>query len=260
MSPFTATWPEVQTRIDQIKAAQPARHLTNCFAPPAQPSLLTIATDSAIAFASPEHDFYRLYYFSATVGAIARLLAEFPRDRDTVLGYLDKDRNENLCAAFSTAGFGEKAHYQRMKNSKLPLRKTRFEPDFAREDEIQALLDLLAGTFDPMTDHLPELEKLREIVAARQALVSRTEGQITGALVFQQPSSQVNFNFLVNRSGNTLDLVTLKNSFYHLMAQRSISSGFLWVDSRNTGVIKLHQAFGWKFDGLNDWFYTRPAA
>lgn len=260
MSVTTASWPEVQARINHIKTTHRVRHLTNCFAPPAQSSLLMLATDAAVVFASLEHDFHRLHYFSASVESLGALLAAFPVGRDAVIGYVDKSKNETLCAAFSAAGYHEKAHYQRMTNVKLPLRKVRSEPEFAREDEAGELLHLLAGTFDPMTDHLPELQRLREIVAAKQALVSRTDGKLSGALVFQQPGKQVNFNFLVNRGGNTMDLLALQNGFYHVMAQRGITSGFLWVDSRNVGVIKLHQAFGWRFDGLNDWFYTRQAA
>lgn len=218
-----------------------------------------LASNSAVVFAILEHGFHRLYYFGASEEAIAEVLAAFPAERNAVIGYVDKIINRNLCSVFLEAGFYENAHYQRMVNLKLPVRRTRTEPEFSRVDETESLMRLLNETFNPMTDHLPELERLRDIVAAEQAIVIRTDGQITGALVFQQRGKQVNFNFLVNRSGNTLDLLSMQNSFYQAMAARGVTSGFLWVDKRNTGVIKLHQAFGWKFDNLNDWFYIRLA-
>jgi hypothetical protein len=259
METVTASWSDVLARINQIKAEHRRQCITNCFTPLEQFPLRMLSSNSAVVFACREFDFNRIYYFSASVNSLEKLLAEFNIGRDSVIGYVDKNRNEDLCAAFGAAGYREKAHYRRMSNHQIPVRKVSYEPEFAHEDEAEQLLGLLNETFDPMIDHLPQLPRMKEIVVGKQAIVSRNMGRITGALIFQQVGKQVNYNYLVNRGGPTMDLLALQNSFYHVMAQRNITSGFLWVNNNNTGVIKLHHAFGWKFDGLNDWFYTRTA-
>jgi hypothetical protein len=260
MQPSATTWPGIQAHIDRIRASYRVRHLTNWFSAPTTGPWFSLASEQAVLFGSSEEGFWRLYYFAAAVEPLAPLLREWPRQAASVIGYVDRHRHENLCAAFQNASFGEKSTYQRMTNPRLPLRKGPSSPEFARPDETESLHRLLRETFEPMTDHLPQPHRLAVMVAQQQAIVCRTNGQLTGALLFQPTGQQVNFNFLVNRGGGNLDLLTLTTRFYQLMHQRQIRSGFLWVDSRNTGVIQLHQTFGWNFDGLKDWFFVRSAA
>jgi hypothetical protein len=257
MKPTQYYWSEVKDIISRIRSSHRARHLTNYFEASMSNKLLAISSDSAVLFASLENGFGRLFYFSADLESLRLLLLSWPNDLDYVIGYVDRIKNEHLCAVFCEAGFIEKCCYQRMLNLTLPIRKVRVQPEYARIEETAVLYDMFSDTFDAMTDHLPELEKLSEIVAADQVIVKREKGEITGVLLFQMHGKQVNFNYLVNRGKNGLDLLELKNSFYHIMYLKGIQSGFLWVNTSNSGVIKLHQNFGWKLDSLYDWFFIR---
>jgi hypothetical protein len=39
--------------------------------------------------------------------------------------------------------------------------------------------------------------------------------------------------------------------------ERGIRAGFLWINRANNRLAALYQAPGWRFDGLEDYFYFR---
>ncbi len=260
MSPEIVPWSQIQTQIDRIRATHRVRALTNCFAPLTDATdLAMLASDTAVVFACAETDFSRLYYHATDVASLASLLADFKAPLPLVIGYVDKTKNEALCAAFCDAGFVETAHYLRMTSAAFPVPEAAEHPEFATADETDAVMALLRSTFNAVTDHLPSRERLRSLIEQQQVIVRREAGQVTGLVAFQVLGRQVNFNYLLNR-GRRGDGSVLKQSFFRCMAERGLTSGFLWVDSTNERARQIYSANGWKADGLNDWFYRRQAA
>ena len=103
-------------------------------------------------------------------------------------------------------------------------------------------------------DHLPTIDKLIEYVKNDQVLVKREKGMIIGYIIFIIQGKRVNFNYWFNE-GNLLNSLDLVTNFYGLMNAKGIKSGFLWVNVEKKGVLKLHQTFGYNFDGLEDHIY-----
>jgi hypothetical protein len=254
------TWSQIQTQIDRIRCTHRVRSLTNCFTPLMDAlDLSMLASDSSVVFACAEKDFSRLYYYSTDVASLALVLADFKSILPLVIGYVDKTKNENLCAAFRSTGFEETAHYLRMSSAAFLIPEVAEQSEFATVEEADAVMSLLRSTFNPVTDYLPSHERLRSLIEQQQVIVRREVGQITGLVAFQVLGRQVHFNYLLNL-GRRGDGSVLKQSFFRCMAERGFTSGFLWVDSTNQRAHKIYSANGWKADGLNDWFFTRPAA
>jgi hypothetical protein len=92
-----------------------------------------------------------------------------------------------------------------------------------------------------------------------QTVVNRQAGRILGAVCFQPQGPRVNYNYLYNFSGSGLDFLRLQNNFYGVMHQRGIRRGFLWTNQTNTRLAALHESMGWRFDGLQDYFYLRSS-
>ena len=91
----------------------------------------------------------------------------------------------------------------------------------------------------------------------KQVIVKRQAGQIIGAVCFQLHGLKVNYNYIYSLSGDGLDFLELQNNFYGVMNQRGIRAGFLWVYQANNRLATLYRAAGWRFDGLQDYFYFR---
>lgn len=259
MSPQIVQWTQIQVQIDRIRSTHRVRALTNCFTPLTGATNLTMfSSDNAVVFSCPDTEFSRLYFHASDVASLAHLLANLQSPFPLVLGYVDKTKNEALCAALHETGFTEIAHYIRMTCMAFPVPEAAEQPKFATVEETVAIMNLLRYNFNPVTDHLPSHELLYSMIEQQQVIVHREAGQISGLVAFQVLGRQVNFNYLLNYglpgSGSIL-----MQSFFLCMSQRGHTSGFLWVASMNKRARRIYIANGWKADGLNDWFYTRNA-
>lgn len=250
-------WSQIQSAIDRLRSGHRVRWLTNLYAELQDITKFAMLTsDRAIVFVGDEGGFARLYYHAVDVESMKALLENIQYKIPLVIGYLDKNRNEALCAAFRNAGFKEIAHYRRMTNAGFPTLASESQPQFAKPEEAQTIFSMMRDTFNAMTDHLPSREKLRSLIEHQQVIVRREADEITGFVVFQIFGRQVNFNYLLNR-GSRGNGTILMQDFHQCMASRGLNSGFLWVESTNERARKIYDASGWKVDGLNDWFFLR---
>ena len=144
-----------------------------------------------------------------------------------------------------------------MLNYQLPRQQPNPALEYAGAEDVEQLHEHLFHVFNKYTDHLPTKDRLLRYIVNRQVIVNRQARQILGAVCFQLQGPRVNYNYLYNLSGNAIDFLRLQNNFYGVMHQRGIRAGFLWINQTNALLAALHQSLGWRFDGLQDYFYLR---
>jgi hypothetical protein len=243
-----------------IKGQSPGGFFTNYFRQEmVGPQILTAATARSILLANDEHDFFRLYFFTSDLADLEQILRDVDFPGDVVAGYLARAPDENIAAAFKRSGFNPIATYRRMTTYRLPAQRPNSALEYAIPADLDQLYEDLFRTFDKYTDHLPTKERLHKYVANQWVIVNRQASRILGAVCFQLDGPKVNYNYLYNSSGNPLDLLQLQNNFYGVMHQRGIRRGFLWTNQTNTRVAALHESMGWRFDGLQNYFYLRSS-
>ena len=227
------------------------------------PQILTAATARSVLLANDEHDFFRLYFFTNDLADLERILRDVDLPSDVIAGYLtkaaDKAVDENIAAAFQQSGFNPIATYRRMITYRLPPQRPNPALEYAIAADVDQIYEDLFQTFNKYTDHLPTKDRLHGYVVNQWVIVNRQAGRILGAVCFQLPGPRVNYNYLYNFSGNGLDFLRLQNNFYGLMHQRGIRAGFLWINQTNTRLAALHESMGWRFDGLQDYFFLRSS-
>lgn len=252
-----ATWPVVQSAMDCVRAGCRGRALTNCFTSFRHIDRIScIATDQAVAFLIPEEGFSRLYFQAVDAHSLELLLPECQGRGVLVIGYVDRSRNDLLCAAFERNNFRQIAQYSRLVHDDFALPPHAVPPEYAMLHEADHLMGMLRAAFDPFTDHLPSPADLRQRIAEQQVIVRRQEGSVTGFVVFHMTGHLVHFNYLLNR-GRPGDGLLLLHSFFRCMVERGVSRGFLWVNSANVRAQHIYLSNGWRPDGLSDWFFLR---
>jgi hypothetical protein len=220
--------------------------------------ILTAATARTILLANNEHDFLRLYFFTSDLADLGQIVREVDFPGEVVAGYLTKAAaDEKVAAAFQQARFSPIATYRRMISYQLPPQRPNPALEYAIATDVDELYEGLFQTFNKYTDHLPTKDRLQRYVDNQWVIVSRHAGRILGAVCFQLEGPRVNYNYIYNLSGNALDFLRLQNNFYGVMHQRGIRAGFLWINQTETRLAALHESMGWRFDGLNDYFYVR---
>jgi hypothetical protein len=245
-------------RMAQIKAHAHRSLATNYFRQEmVGEQILVTATDQTILLANDEYDFFRLYFFTSDSTDLGQVLGQARYPGEVVAGYLAKNPDNNVAAAFERGGFLPIATYGRMETYQLPQQRTNSALAFATPADADQLHEDLFRAFNKYTDHLPAKSRLLDYIKNEQVIVKRRSGQIIGAVCFQLHGLKVNYNYIYNLSGDPLDFLQLQNNFYGVMNQRGIRAGFLWINKTNSRLAALYQATGWKFDGLKDHFYFR---
>jgi hypothetical protein len=252
------TLANVHARMAQIKASAHGSFSTNYFRQEmVGQQILVTMTDQTILVVNDEHDFFRLYFFTSNLEDLGRLLDGVHYPGEAVAGYLTKQPDENVAAAFERGGFLPIAAYGRMETYRLPQQRPNPALEFAVPADADQLHQDLFRAFNKYTDHLPTKSRLLDYIKNEQVIVKRQAGQIIGAVCFQLHGLKVNYNYIYTLSGDGLDFLQLQNNFYGVMNQRGIRAGFLWINRTNHRLAALYRAAGWQFDGLQDYFYFR---
>jgi len=257
----TDTLENIQRCMDAVKAASAATPVTNYFRQPMTGGkFLAAATDRTVLFANDEFDFYRLYFFTTDLADFENTLRQLEFAGTLVAGYLTRQPDERIDGILVKSGFRQIALYRRMDNPALRVVRTAKSVPFATAEDLDEIYEDALRVFDKYTDHLPTKPALSESIGRRQVILNRQAGRIRGWILFQLLTRKVNFHQLYNASESSLDVLALLLNFYGLMHEQGIRSGILWVNTAKTDVIRLHQNFGWRFDGLEDYFYLRHGA
>ncbi len=250
----------VHEQMALVKAQSTEGFFTNYFRQEmVGPQVLTAATARSVLLANDEHDFFRLYFFTRDLADLERILRDVDLPGDVVAGYLTKADDEvvdrNIAAAFQQSGFNPIATYRRMITYQLPPQRPNPALEYAIAADVDQIYEDLLQTFNKYTDHLPTKNRLHRYVVNQWVIVNRQASRILGAVCFQLEGPRVNYNYLYNLSRNALDFLRLQNNFYGVMHQRGIRAGFLWINQTDTRLAALHESMGWRFDGLQDYFY-----
>jgi hypothetical protein len=252
------TLANVHARMAQIKAHAHGSFSTNYFRQEMiGQQILVTATDQTILLANDEHDFFRLYFFTSDLVNLEQVLHHARYPGEMVAGYLTKKPDKNVAAAFEQGGFLPIATYGRMETYRLPQQQPHPALEYAVPADADQLHQDLFRAFNKYTDHLPTKSRLLDYIRNKQVILKRQAGQIIGAVCFQLHGLKVNYNYIYSLSGNGLDFLQLQNNFYGVMNQRGIRAGFLWINQANNRLAALYRAAGWRFDGLQDYFYFR---
>jgi hypothetical protein len=243
--------------IEQLALAElaksPATTRTNYYRQTLPPGSTFVQSDATLLIFAPEAGFQRLYYVTRSLADLQTILSRAGVPVELIVASVQKEAEPDLTAVFSAAGFAPYAVYQRMRAAQMRMPAVSSRPSFATDAEVTEIHALLVRHFDAYTDHLPTGEELRR----REMLVRRNGDRVCGFIVFVIEHGVCNFNYLYNASENPPELMLLLRDFYTVLRERGIQRGFLWVDTRKNAVIRLHERFGWKLDGLHTSYYRR---
>ena len=220
-------------------------------------NLRMLTSERSLCFLYDEWDFSRFYFISFDLGDLEKLLHGMNWPPIVVLDWISKSGSTAVDSLMSNAGFHLHTIYDRIICRDFRRERPEAPAQLAKAQELETIHCSLLQVFDKYADHIITREELAELISQQLVIVNRDpEGKIDGFVVFPITGSTCNFNFLYN-SGGSMRLVQLLGSFYGALAERGVQSGFSWVRRTRPMVLKLHESFGWKTDGLVDYIYLR---
>ncbi|MEI7911062.1 MAG: hypothetical protein WCK77_15610 [Verrucomicrobiota bacterium] len=217
-------------------------------------------TERTLVFLTDDLDFFRLYFYTTDAGDLGDVLASLRLPGTTVTACIARHFDSTIHATLQACGHVRHSMFRRMATRALRVCKVNSRLEFANPADVDELLGRLQADFHPYTSHPPSRALLAEYIRREWALVIRKNGAIAGYIVFQIAGNQANYNYLFNSSADPVDFLMLQNNFFGLLDQRGVRAGILWVDEKNTRVLKMNEVSGWKLDGLMTQYYVKVTA
>ncbi len=132
-------------------------------------------------------------------------------------------------------------------------------PVFADIDDFDEIQRMLLDSFDVMCDHIPLSEELKGFLNERKILKIAIQKEIAGVLIFDDIGAQSYARCLCvsSKFQNGFVGYSLLARYFNDRLESGVKFYYLWVDSNNESVKKLHDAFGYHEDGLKNYIFKR---
>jgi hypothetical protein len=251
---------QFQAALDGFKRRNAGHKLfTNYFLQPLSEveNLRMVESEESLCFVFDEWDFARFHFCTFDASKLAAELQKIRWPSIVVTDWISKGDSSSAETLLTGAGFHLHAIYDRILYKNLRREHTNTQLTLANPAERESIHALLFRVFDKYADHIMPLKELNELISREQVIVSRdSHSAINGLVILPTNGQNCNFNFLYN-SGGASNLSHLLGNFYGVLTARGIEAGFSWVRRTRPQVLKLHQSFGWKTDGLVDYIFMR---
>jgi hypothetical protein len=250
----------LQKALDGLKRRNAGqRPLTNYFfqALVKASNLRMLESARSLCFLHDEWGFSRLYFCTFDAAGLEEELQRVNWPPIVVADWISKEGPAPIDPLLKNLGFHFHAIYDRIIYKNLRRECANAYLSLADLSDRDAIHTLLFQVFDKYADHIMSLDELSELIAHEQVILSRdAQRSIDGLVIFPITGDNCNFNFLYN-GGGSLNLSRLLGNFYGVLTERNVQSGFSWVRRTRPLVLKLHESFGWKKDGIVDYIYLR---
>ena len=254
------TLPLLQSALDRLKRRNTGQKpLTNYFLQGlhAVENLRMLESEKSVCFFFDEWDFSRFYFHTFDVAELEADLQRLKWPPIVVADWISKQGPAPAEKLLASSGFHLHTIYDRMYCRNLRREPPPPPAQLASERDLATIHDSLLRVFDKYADHIISVQELRDLIGRDQVIVSRDpQDKIDGYIIFPISGQGCHFNFLYN-GGSPARLTHLLGNFYGALSDRGVQSAFGWVRRTRPLVLKLHQSFGWKTDGLVDYIYMR---
>lgn len=214
-----------------------------------------IATEHAVLIRTKEFYFYRVYFMSDNKEEIVELLKQMT-DSTYVFNLPTKKPFEEWDALLTECGF---EYYETYTKYSIDMSTKQITPvehvEDAHIEESEAIMSLLMEGLPIFTAHLPEKEKLEQLISEKKVRVTRDEnGGVTGVCISYVTGTTASGDAWVNKGEHGLDLLMdMYNGFINNGAKRYL----FWVRDSNTKVRKMYIRSGAVSLGIKDYTYVK---
>lgn len=212
-----------------------------------------VRAPGVLVYTKEEGTFTRAHYVTNDPPALAKALTVLPRRRPTIMDVLrrvDQPDNLEILDACTHAGFDRLTSYIKMRCPKLRTYGAAQSGSTATPDHVEAVAELLAEVFDPMSDHLEPLGRLQWLVKQGQVFVAGGPERVDVAAVYEIEGNMAHWRFWAARPGTSPGRVLkVMRDFFADLDRRGIREGFLWVDVRKKQHMQTYQRLGFQPDG-----------
>ncbi|RZJ65404.1 MAG: hypothetical protein EOO50_13860 [Flavobacterium sp.] len=210
-----------------------------------------LKTEKSILLKKDEVGFSRVYFLTNDVGDLTSELSRI--ETTTVINIPSKDGIAAFEPVLEKSGFKPYRVYEVYENHEFRGNDV-FRAEFASGKDLERVKFLLYDQLDTFADHLPSDETIAKFIANNQVLVNYENDEICGIFIFTVQGKKCYFNYWVDLGSNGLFLLL---QMYDWLKEQNIAYSYLWVDTQNQKVKRIHTLLGSRPNGTKDYIYTK---
>lgn len=208
-------------------------------------------TEFSIVLKKQSTNFCRIYFLTSNIDDLKDLL--FKIDGVQVINFPTVQDIKEFNQLMIDSGFNLFRTYEIYSNNQIRGNDI-FVNQFANESNFSRVKFLLYTELNEYTDHLPNDICLMSMISNNQVLVNYENGEICGIFIFSIDGKKCYFNFWVDKGKNGLFLIY---NMYNYLKLKNIPYSYLWVNTNNEKVKKIHKLFGSHPNGTRDYIYMK---
>ena len=213
--------------------------------------------ESAHSFLLRKHefDFYRIYLLSEEKEDLMSQFVDLS-DEVYVFNIPTKKPIDEWDGLLKHCGF---EYYETYTKYSIDMSKIGLSPEEdyvenARNEETDEIMKLLLEGLPVFTAHLPEKERLKQMISENKVRVTHDDGYISGVCISYVTGTTAFGDAWVNHGSHGLDLLMdMYNGFINRGAKRYL----FWVRDSNTKVRKMYIRSGAISLGIKDYTYVK---
>lgn len=213
-------------------------------------------TDEAFFLYRDRGTHEQLYWGFASAEAMQSLLrAELVQaDKKIITDLLSRGEDGAERQALLDAGFSSYMTLSRMfMINNHPEQKTIDAKWFARPEDLQDIIDILAETMDPDCEQIPDEGELRMAIAEHRILVIHDpeSGELAAMTMFDRRGAWLHWRFWASREKYRQQKLGLQLYQPYIDLNSDARRHVGWVRDNNP-MREVYRYFGFRFDGLKD--------
>ncbi len=213
-------------------------------------------TETVFLIIEEKQSFHYLYYMCDSwewIEDIQELKQQFPK---LVVSIVGKKENE-MYKSFLQYGYSVYKIYQRMRKiaSGEEIARGTYVEYCSMQDK-DRIKDLMLGTFDDVSDHIPDDEELKIFLEHRAIICIRENGKIIGFIIFEDKGKTSYIRMICidhQFRGQGFGSCLLRTYF---MIHCGCQSYTLWYDVNNFPAYSLYQKWGYQQENLYNYIFV----
>jgi hypothetical protein len=219
--------------------------------------LLVYKLDDTLVFLDQETDYFRAYFYSDNIENVEKILS-FITEKTLVLEVISKEKPLSIISMLEHSSFSLYAIHKKIVNKTLPKLVTNKDLTYANIEDLSKIHDSLMNNFDKYSDHLPTLDFIKNAIENNHILIHKIDSDIPAYIIFEIKKNTCYFGYwFSDQRDNPVIGISLLINLYGILNEKNIKMAYGWVKDDNFKVIRIHQRFGFYFEGMENLIYLK---
>ncbi len=215
--------------------------------------------DSSLCFGGYDNELYRLFFISADLDSLNRIIPLFPRNSIIEFIFVGDNCPYDFSKISCINQIDSFKRYHTFLSDDSFAKKldhrffSMYLPDctqLADSSDFVNLQCLLNTVFDKRVSHLPSNDELKELINKKCVIVCKQNGEIKTFWILKKEGKRI-YSYEAYNSIQGIYMQSLWYKYFNEFKEQKYREVYAWVSDKNFFSLNLHYKFNFTFDRMN---------